>query len=433
MQQTCIEGFTGHHGGKFVTINGFDINDGFKQGLMPPDMPPYQFIYGRMDDIIVAQNKDIYEKAPGLNHEFGVIHRLRVIDAIVKGITFIRGYDKSDGDDIESANDDLDSSFAPEAYNKAPKEYTFDKLLNAEDAGLTGIKAWFPLHNDEDIEHLLISTFNVSLNDDKRPKDDIRDYLGSEVGLYFKFLDSYIKYLVPIAILGLGAAIQFYVLWGEYNNYFDAINGSYSVPVFSLLVCVWSSAFLLNWTAEEKYNAMRWGTTDFEETEEELPGYLGDKGKSIIDGSQTKLVNMETQASRRRVSALVITTLSLLVLGIIAVTFYFKYWLISSDMADYSVFADIMNAISIGVLDFVYKVVAQRMTEYENHRTQTEVNDALIVKLFIFSFFNSYAPAIYIAFVKKAVNDTCNSNSCMGSLPNQWQSYLLSDQCPFTL
>lgn len=430
LQETCKEGFTGHHGGKFVTINSFDIYDGFKEGLMPPDMPPYQFIYGRMDDIIVAQNKDIYEKAPGLHHEFGVINRLRVIDTLVKGVTFTEGYDQSDRDEDNAAagagadndndNDDgQDSSHGEEGVGEEPVQqidFSFDQLLNAELPNKVGIKAWFPLHDEAAIKHLLHGTFNVSLVDENRSKDDIRDYLGSEVGLYFKFLGSYIKYLMPIAILGVGASVQIYVLWAEYNNYFDAINNSYSVPVFSLLVCVWTSAFLLNWTAEEKYNAMRWGTTEFEETEEELPGYIGDEGKSIIDGSDMKLVNRETQASRRRVSVIVITSLSVLVLGIIAITFYFKYWLITTGMSDYSAAADIMNAISIGVLDFVYRIVAQKMTEYENHRTQTEVNDAMIVKLFLFSFFNSYAPAIYIAFVKKAVNDTCNSDSCMGEL-----------------
>lgn len=422
LQKSCKSGFSGNHGGKNVTINSFDIYDGFEQGLMPADMPPYQYIYGRMDDIIISQNKAIYEKAPGLPHEFGVINRLRVIDTIVKGLKYTKGYDKRDGDesdggeDEDGEGDDSSSKDPGEDDGKDAKSFSFDKLHNHQDPEHIGIKAWFPLHDDRDIAHLQISTFNVRVADESQGKDDIRDYLGSEVGLYFKFLGSYIKYLVPISVLGLGASIQIYALWAEYQNYFDAINNSYSVPIFSLIVCIWTAAFLLNWTAEEKYNAMRWGNTNFEETEEELPNYLGDRGKSIIDGSSVKLVNKERQNSRRRVSALVITTLSLLVLGIIAITFYFKYWLIINAMSDYSVFADIMNAISIGVLDFVYKIVAQKMTNFENHRTQTEVNDAMIVKLFVFSFFNSYAPAIYIAFIKKAVNDTCNSDSCMGEL-----------------
>jgi anoctamin-10/anoctamin-7 len=56
------------------------------------------------------------------------------------------------------------------------------------------------------------------------------------------------------------------------------------------------------------------------------------------------------------------------------------------------------------------------MTDFENHRTDTKYEDAIILKLFVFGFFNSYCPSIYIAFLKTLLGDECNYNSCMGEL-----------------
>ena len=40
----------------------------------------------------------------------------------------------------------------------------------------------------------------------------------------------------------------------------------------------------------------------------------------------------------------------------------------------------------------------------ENHRTQTEYDDALIIKLFVFQFCNSYSSLYYIAFFRGRVS-----------------------------
>src|SRR5690606_1312214 len=42
--------------------------------------------------------------------------------------------------------------------------------------------------------------------------------------------------------------------------------------------------------------------------------------------------------------------------------------------------------------------------------------DSLIAKLFAFQFVNSYASLYYIAFVKKYVEDECDSDNCMTEL-----------------
>jgi Calcium-activated chloride channel len=42
----------------------------------------------------------------------------------------------------------------------------------------------------------------------------------------------------------------------------------------------------------------------------------------------------------------------------------------------------VINAVQIQVLNFVYRKIALKLTEFENHRTQTQFEDSLIVKVF---------------------------------------------------
>ena len=57
------------------------------------------------------------------------------------------------------------------------------------------------------------------------------------------------------------------------------------------------------------------------------------------------------------------------------------------------------------------------MNDFENHRTDTEYEDALIAKTFIFQFVNSFASMFYIGFIKPWIQeiDPC-LNSCMSEL-----------------
>jgi hypothetical protein len=52
------------------------------------------------------------------------------------------------------------------------------------------------------------------------------------------------------------------------------------------------------------------------------------------------------------------------------------------------------------VLNAIYGSVAIALNDYENHRTDTQYEDALIAKTFIFQYVNSFASLFYISFVK---------------------------------
>ncbi len=53
------------------------------------------------------------------------------------------------------------------------------------------------------------------------------------------------------------------------------------------------------------------------------------------------------------------------------------------------------------MLGEVYKKIAIRLTDYENHRTENQYEDSLIQKIFWFTFVNSVAPCFILAFWDK--------------------------------
>jgi hypothetical protein len=60
----------------------------------------------------------------------------------------------------------------------------------------------------------------------------------------------------------------------------------------------------------------------------------------------------------------------------------------------------ILNLIGILVLNVIYNKLAVVLTNWENHQKETDYEDALAVKFFLFGFANSYTSIFYIAFFR---------------------------------
>lgn len=79
------------------------------------------------------------------------------------------------------------------------------------------------------------------------------------------------------------------------------------------------------------------------------------------------------------------------------------------------------------------------MTDWENHRTQTDYENRLIIKIFLFQFVNSYTSLFYVGFFKRNAKlwgesefeDACrqgtpegNSTGCIDELTIQLATIL---------
>lgn len=81
--------------------------------------------------------------------------------------------------------------------------------------------------------------------------------------------------------------------------------------------------------------------------------------------------------------------------------------------------ASTINAVQIMILNNMYSGMAAKLNNFENHRTDTEFEDHLIGKTFLFQFVNSYASLFYVAFIKnytKSGKCTLEYGGCMFEL-----------------
>ena len=62
-------------------------------------------------------------------------------------------------------------------------------------------------------------------------------------------------------------------------------------------------------------------------------------------------------------------------------------------------------------MGLIYNGIAVALNDSENHRTDTDYEDALIAKTFVFQFVNSFCSLFYIAFIKTHI-ESCTT-SCM--------------------
>ena len=74
-----------------------------------------------------------------------------------------------------------------------------------------------------------------------------------------------------------------------------------------------------------------------------------------------------------------------------------------------SVTAALINLVIIMSFNLLYNRLAVILTDREFHRTQTEYNNRLILKIYLFQFVNYYSTLFYIAFFKGR-NNTINSH-----------------------
>lgn len=219
---------------------------------------------------------------------------------------------------------------------------------------------------------------------------------------------------------------------------------SADVPYFAGFIAVWATlgpqppntpthAYVLtrlmrsvleSWKRRETYTAMTWGTSHFEEEEGDRPGFFGLQMPSPVDG-RSNYTHFRVQEYSLRLVATGLVTGALLLVAVVCVLslFFFGAYLRSAgaevDNLDIvGVLVAILQSVLMGTFDRVFMVVAAALTTFENHRTETMHEDAIIVKTFVFRFCNNFAPMLYIAFAKPFIPefDSCYKADCMQEL-----------------
>ncbi|XP_033099885.1 anoctamin-7-like isoform X2 [Anneissia japonica] len=215
---------------------------------------------------------------------------------------------------------------------------------------------------------------------------------------------------------------------------------SKATPFYALIICLWGTVFLEIWKRTNAKLAYEWDVDQFEVTEPDRPQFYGTKERpDPVSDLPDWYYPFYKQFLKFITSfSILVFMASLVVASAISVILYrliMSYLFRDGSSIEQLLYASltstVLNSACIMTLGKVYEYVAYKLTDWENHRTQTMYEDALIIKLFAFQFVNSYTSLFYIAFFRDLTTDSgflnmgerfvdpCDDNNCMSLLSLQ--------------
>ncbi|XP_071532826.1 anoctamin-7-like isoform X2 [Panulirus ornatus] len=324
-----------------------------------------------------------------------------------------------------------------------------------------------------------------------QPLDHIREYFGEKIGIYFAWLGLYTGWLLPAAIVGL-LVFLYGVFTINHNTpaneictqkgvfkmcplcneklgcaFWDlsdiCVNARISylfdhpgTVFYAIFVSFWAVSFLEYWKRKSASLAHHWDCLDFQEEEErprpEFAAKAPCQERNPITGVREPSFPKSIRTKRIMAGVgLIFIMMSLVIIFIIAVIIYrvlvsiplFRNdTLRSQAQAISSLSGAVVNFIIIMCMGRVYEKLAYRLTTWEMHRTQTEFEDNLTFKVFIFQFVNFYSSIFYIAFFKGRFvgypghyhhilglrNEDCSAGGCLIELAQQLAVIMIGKQ-----
>eukprot|EP00298_Acanthocystis_sp_HF-20_P014252 c20694_g1_i1.p1 GENE.c20694_g1_i1~~c20694_g1_i1.p1 ORF type:complete len:749 (+),score=243.26 c20694_g1_i1:36-2249(+) len=276
----------------------------------------------------------------------------------------------------------------------------------------------FPLHNEIERDNLVSKWMKSHKWWELHkmtliPSWELRNYLGEKASFYFVWLAHYTKWLIPLSVIGIiSTIIQFSA--GKDKNPF--------LYVYGILLCFWCDALILTWKRKQNELRFVWDVRDFELVEKPRREFWGREEAGIYttggffvrlepslltdligEDSKEMFFSVKERMIRQAIGVPIIVTFLICTiagtLGILALRNIDRFQEMDSQWP--SIICGCLNAVFITVMNIVYAIIAEKLNSFENHRTATQHEDALIIKTFLFQFVNSYISLFYIAFIKK--------------------------------
>ncbi|XP_072223860.1 anoctamin-7 isoform X1 [Leuresthes tenuis] len=314
-----------------------------------------------------------------------------------------------------------------------------------------------------------------------QPLDHIREYFGEKIALYFAWLGFYTAWLLPAAVVGalifvsgvmsMGTNTPAKEICNSGANYLmcplcktcEAWNMSdictmaklgylFDHPgtvFFSVFMSFWAVTFLEYWKRKMATLAHHWDCMDFHEEEErprpEFAAMAPSVEENPVTGVKEPYFPEKARLSRMFTGSMVIILMLCVVIiflvtvvmcrGIISVMMYHTGSPVLRTEAGTiaNISSSIVNLGLILLMGQVYTALAEQLTKWEMHRTQTQYDNAFIFKVFIFQFVNFYSSPFYVAFFKGRFvgyptnygtlfgmrNEDCGPGGCLVELAEQ--------------
>ncbi|CAM4679351.1 unnamed protein product [Leuciscus chuanchicus] len=314
-----------------------------------------------------------------------------------------------------------------------------------------------------------------------QPLDHIREYFGEKIALYFAWLGFYTAWLLPAALVGTCVFVSGILTMGSNTPAKEICesgglylmcplcetckpwNMSDICPMakvgylfdhpgtvfFSVFMSLWAVTFLEYWKRKNATLAHHWDCMNFHEDEEpprpEFSAMAPAMEENPVTGVKEPYFPEKARISRMLTGSMVIVIM-LFVVMIFLVTVIIYRSIVSVMMFETgssvlrtqagniaNISSTLVNLALILLMGQVYTALAEQLTKWEMHRTQTQYEDAFTFKVFIFQFVNFYSSPFYVAFFKGRFvgypghygklfgmrNEDCGPGGCLIELAEQ--------------
>ncbi len=268
-----------------------------------------------------------------------------------------------------------------------------------------------------------------------QPLDSIAEYYGEGVAFYYAFAAFYTRWLVTISVLGL-LVFSFQVNDLQLDHWL-------CMP-YSIIVMVWTCFFLVYWRQRSASLAYRWGVLDYEMQETERPQFRGKRMLNPSTGEIRKVYPVWRRVLKYLQSIPVIMIVMSVMLSIMSTVFTTQDKLLvqyqnnetlnyypeislhdrfgrrlssSTDRVSNAFSVDIdqekandrdfwavtflfpcLYGVLTNIMVALFNLIAIRINNFENHRTQSQYMNRLVLKVITFRFVAIFTTLYYYAF-----------------------------------
>eukprot|EP00746_Dinoflagellata_sp_MGD_P135623 gnl/MRDRNA2_/MRDRNA2_69672_c0_seq1.p1 gnl/MRDRNA2_/MRDRNA2_69672_c0~~gnl/MRDRNA2_/MRDRNA2_69672_c0_seq1.p1 ORF type:complete len:727 (+),score=108.48 gnl/MRDRNA2_/MRDRNA2_69672_c0_seq1:100-2280(+) len=283
-------------------------------------------------------------------------------------------------------------------FRTVDRVHLIDHVIRSKDEGCAGVDTggllhdgnllhYFPLHENRLLAQFEKHWFLAFVTGGKI--DDVRNYFGERIALYFLFMSYFSTWLVLPSMVGLG-------LW-VFTIFYQTPDNFASIPFcfFMILCCTLFTPF---WKRRCARAAVAWGTLNLQKKlEPSRPEFYGTSRINPVTERVDKFYPWSQRVWKVFFSYTVITVTVLCLSFVVSMLFFLRH--LTAGSGGRFLFQCI-NAIVVEILNDVFTTVARVLTDHENHRTESEYASHLLAKTVVFKFINSYISLYYIAFFK---------------------------------
>lgn len=294
--------------------------------------------------------------------------------------------------EIDEIVEDVEETEMLRILRHALRKYCRMQLM--EQVGV--IRLFFPIHKWEELEELYKRRWNDPSKPLYYPKahmpDHVAEYFGAHVASYFHFYNTMTRWLIVPGLISMIFPFVRAQLGPEKAHWLDS--------AFGLLMCLWTTIFLAHSKHSLNVKLLKWGmggnvnavTVVRKNFKDEKRGTWLESCRGLLHWALVIIFISETVV----VSRWIVQYRQQIFDNIDGTTWGMK----NVDVAKY--FKYLITA-NIKIVEMVFTPLSIYLSKHENHRTEMDLKNAMILKLFAVKFVLFYYPFIRPIFIQPMV------------------------------